>query len=74
MVKVPALMIILGGPASGKTTLARQLAVDFHVPCVVAAVNLRRRSWNCPGPRWVYAGDSPAAYPDLLQRFKSWGL
>ena len=28
------LMIILGSPASGKTTLARRLAAEFSVPCL----------------------------------------
>ena len=28
------LMIILGSPASGKTTLARRLAAEFRVPCL----------------------------------------
>jgi len=33
MAPVPVLMIILGTPASGKTTLARQLAADLKVSC-----------------------------------------
>jgi predicted kinase len=33
MVQVPVLMIILGTPASGKTTLARQLAADLKLSC-----------------------------------------
>jgi predicted kinase len=33
MAQVPVLIIILGTPASGKTTLARQLAVDLKVAC-----------------------------------------
>jgi predicted kinase len=179
MVKVPALMIILGSPASGKTTLARQLAVDLHVPCLCKddikealfeTLGTGEREWSrrlseasfgamaalagvqiaaglccivegnwraahpadlfarvnrhgartaqvccraepeeiarrftarqrhaghldgvlgdelrqagesaptfmeLPGPRWVYASDSPAAYPGLLQGLKSWGL
>ena len=34
MVKMTDLMIILGSPASGKTTLARRLAAELAVPCL----------------------------------------
>src|SRR5271168_1748958 len=34
MVRNPDLTIILGTPASGKTTLARRLSADFSLPCL----------------------------------------
>jgi predicted kinase len=34
MAQVPVLIIILGTPASGKTTLARQLSVDLKLACL----------------------------------------
>jgi len=34
MATIPALVIILGSPASGKTTLARRLAADLRCPCL----------------------------------------
>ena len=34
MATIPTVVIILGSPASGKTTLARQLAADLRCPCL----------------------------------------
>lgn len=34
MVRNPDLLIILGSPASGKTTLARRLSADLSLPCL----------------------------------------
>jgi predicted kinase len=34
MMKIPELVIILGTPASGKTTLARRLGVDLGITCL----------------------------------------
>lgn len=179
MATIPALMIILGSPASGKTTLARQLAAELGLPCLCKddikealfdALGTGMRDWSrdlseasfaaltalaraqlgaglscivegnwrsahagallgmlnpfgaraaqvccraepheivrrftvrqrhaghldgvlrdelpldrgsepsfmeLPGPRWIYASDSPGAYAELLQGLKSWGL
>jgi MoxR-like ATPase len=70
MAEFPLLLIILGTPASGKTTLARALALELEYPCFCKAP----RFLELPGPRWVYPSDVQDAYRGLLEELKSWGL
>ena len=48
MAGTPALLIILGSPASGKTTLARRLAVDLALP-TLSKDDVKEALFDLPG-------------------------